>query len=180
MGNRTVKIFETKRLILRRMVLEDREFILRLLNEPSWIEFIGDRGVRSSEDAEHYIRSGPLAMYAQHGCGLYTVDLKQTRRVPIGICGLLVRETLTDPDLGFAFLPEYWQRGYAFEAAAATLEHGREDLGLDRILAITAPENRPSIRLLEKLGFCLEGRIRIGEDRNAEKVLLYRHELRTP
>ncbi len=145
----------TERLRIRRLDAGDGEFIFRLLNEPSWIRYIGDKGIRSSADALCYLESGPLAMYARVGFGLYAVELKATRE-PIGMCGLIKRDALPDVDLGFAFLPSHWRSGYAFEAAAAVMDHGRKDFGLARIVAILAQDNERSRRLLVKLGFRFE------------------------
>jgi RimJ/RimL family protein N-acetyltransferase len=142
----------TQRLTLRELTPADAPFILELLNDPDFIRFIADRGVRSVEDAVRYIENGPRAMYARHGIGLMLVELTEGGQ-PVGICGLLRRDGLDDPDLGFAFLPEHRGKGYAAEAAAATLAHGRDELGLGRILAITSLDNHASGRVLEKLGF---------------------------
>lgn len=141
----------TERLVLRWLTLADAEFMLRLLNEPSFLANIGDRGVRTLADAEAYLQNGPLASYEQHGFGLYLVLLK-AGGIPIGVSGLLRREYLEDADLGFAFVPEHWQRGYAVESAAAVVEHARASLGITRFLGITNPDNSGSIRVLEKLG----------------------------
>lgn len=146
---------ETERLRLRPFTLEDTAFIVELLNQPSFIENIGDRGVRNLDDAARYLESGPLAMYQRVGYGLCAVVLKETGAL-IGMCGVLKRDSLEFPDLGFAFLPAFWSSGYAREAAAATMRYARDTLGLSRIDAITALENRPSMRLLEKIGFRFE------------------------
>jgi RimJ/RimL family protein N-acetyltransferase len=156
-------VLETARLRLRHLTPEDAPFILGLLNEPSWLRFIGDRGVRTLEDAHRYIENGPMAMYARHGFGLYLMALKDGG-VPIGLCGLLRRAGLDDVDIGFALLPAYWSHGYAFEAAAAVLAHARDVLGLPRVVAITTPDNEASARLLEKLGFGLERTITLPHD----------------
>jgi RimJ/RimL family protein N-acetyltransferase len=150
-----MKILETARLALRRLSIEDAAFILELVNEPSWLQFIGDRGVRTLEDARDYILKGPVEMYGRLGFGLYLTELK-VDRVPIGICGLIKREHLEDVDIGFAFLPRFWGNGYAHESASAVMAHGKTALGLDRIVAITSPDNHGSIKLLEKLGFDFE------------------------
>ena len=147
-------VLETERLILRRFVPGDAAFILRLLNEPSFIENIGDRGVRALEDAERYLISGPIGSYRRHGHGLWVVARKGTSQ-PIGMCGLLKRDELPDVDLGYAFLPEFWANGYAHESARATLEWARSHR-IARIIAIVSPANASSIRLLEKLGFAFE------------------------
>jgi RimJ/RimL family protein N-acetyltransferase len=159
-----VIIAETERLVLRRMTLDDADFILELVNEPSWLEYIGDKGVGTIEDARRYIASGPLAMYARLGFGLYLTVLKADA-TPIGICGLLKRDTLDDVDIGYALLRRFGGHGYAYEAAAATLVHGRQAFGLTRIIAIAAPRNLRSVRLLEKLGLGFERMIRLAPDR---------------
>ena len=128
------------------------------MNEPSWIRFIGDKGVKTIDDARRYLGEGPMAMYARCGFGLYMVELKETRE-PIGICGLIRRESLPDVDLGFAFLPRFWGRRYAFESASAVMSYGRSALGLSRIVAIVSQDNHRSARLLEKLGFSLDGMV---------------------
>jgi [ribosomal protein S5]-alanine N-acetyltransferase len=148
-------VVETERLILRPFEGGDVPFILRLLAERSFIENIGDRGVRTPEDAERYLADGPIASYARHGHGLWLVALKETL-TPIGMCGLLKREQLADVDLGYAFLPEFWSKGYAQESARATLDWARSR-GMERVVAIVSPGNARSIRLLEKLGFAFEG-----------------------
>lgn len=145
----------TARLRLRHLRHEDAPFILRLLNEPSFLRYIGDKQVRSLDDARAYLDSGPLAGYATHGFHLNCVECAATG-ASMGICGVLKREALPCPDLGYAFLPEYWSRGYALEAATAALQHAREHLGLTRILAVTSQDNQASMRLLEKLGFAAQ------------------------
>jgi RimJ/RimL family protein N-acetyltransferase len=146
---------ETGRLTLRRIGLGDAGFILGLLNEPSFLRHIGDKGVRTEDDARRYIADGPLASYARLGFGLYAVELRESGAL-IGICGLLKRDWLDDVDLGFALLPDHWGQGYAFEAASAVLAEAREGHGLRRIVAVTSLENEASIQLLGKLGFRLE------------------------
>ena len=158
-----MKVLETDRLVLRRMSVDDAEFELRLLNEPSFLRFIGDRGVRTLEDARAYILKGPVDMYERLGFGLYITELK-SEGVPIGICGLVKRDFLADVDIGFAFLPEFWGQGYAYEAAAAVMEYAKGELGLKRIVAITNPDNQSSIRLLEKLGLKFDRMIRTTAD----------------
>jgi len=148
---------------------DDAAFILKLVNDPDWLRFIGDRGVRNLEDARQYIRKGPVDMYARLGFGLYLTELKDGR-VPAGICGLIKRDTLDDVDLGFAFLPEFRGKGYAGEAASAALAYGRDVLGLPRILAITSPDNDRSIRLLDRLGFQFERTARLGSDPEEVRV----------
>ena len=156
-------ILRTPRLELRELAAEDAAFILALLNEPSFIRNIGDRGVRTMDEARDYIANGPAASYARHGFGLYRVGLRESGEA-IGICGLLQRDALPNPDLGFAFLPAYWRRGYARESAEAVQRYARETLGLTRLLAIANPANQPSIQLLEALGFHFAGLTRLSPD----------------
>lgn len=163
------RVLETARLVLRRLSPDDAEFILELVNDPAWLRFIGDKGVRNLDDARGYIANGPADMYARLGFGLYRAELKADGR-PVGICGLIRRDGLDAVDLGFAFLPQFRRQGLAREAAAATLRHARVTFGFSRILAITTPENVDSIRLLEKLGFADRGAIRLTPD--AEEVRL--------
>jgi RimJ/RimL family protein N-acetyltransferase len=158
-----LKILETNRLIVRRLSPEDAEFILQLLNEPSWLRFIGDKGVRTIADARAYILNGPVEMYSRLGFGLYLVELKE-EGFPIGMCGLIKRDSLEDVDIGFAFLPQYWRRGYAYEAAAAVVAYGESVLGLKRIVAITSADNDSSAKLLEKLGFRFEEMIKLSNE----------------
>jgi [ribosomal protein S5]-alanine N-acetyltransferase len=148
-------MIESERLSLRRLNAGDAEFILELLNDPSFIQNIGDRGVRTVADACRYIANGPVASYERFGFGLFLVQLKKSG-IPIGICGLLKRDSLEDVDVGFAFLPAFRLKGYAFESASAVMKYGRDALGLNRIVAITAPRNEGSIRVLEKLGLRFE------------------------
>jgi RimJ/RimL family protein N-acetyltransferase len=158
-----LRVLETERLYLRRLSIEDAEFILELLNEPSFVRNIGDKGVRTKTDAVRYIQTGPIKSYEQLGFGLYLVELKGTG-VPIGICGLIKRESLTNVDVGFAFLPSYWSKGYAFEAASAVVAYAREVLVMSRLVAITSPDNCSSINVLEKIGMRFERMIRLAED----------------
>jgi RimJ/RimL family protein N-acetyltransferase len=164
-----LKVLETGRLILRWLSVEDAEFILRLLNEPSFVRFIGDKGVRSIDDARNYILRGPVDSYERFGFGLYLTELKENG-APIGICGLLKRDSLEDVDVGFAFLPQFWRKGYAFESASAVMTHGRKVVGLNRIVAITSPENDASIKVLEKLGLRFERVIKLSEDEPEVKL----------
>jgi len=150
-----MQVMVTERLVLRTLVLEDAAFILELVNDPDWLKYIGDRGVRTLDDARGYIQKGPMEMYARLGYGLFRVELKSDG-TPIGLCGLVKRDSLPEVDLGFAFLARHRGQGYAQEAAAATLAHARNAYGLQRILAIVSPGNGRSIRLLQKLGFSFE------------------------
>jgi RimJ/RimL family protein N-acetyltransferase len=154
-------VAQTERLVLRELTLQDAHFILELLNEDGFLRYIGDKGVRHLSDACSYIERGPMESYARHGFGLYAACLKAG--TPIGICGLVKRETLADPDLGFAFLARYGSQGYALEAASAVLDFARRQLKLPRIVAITAAENTRSIALLEKLGLKFDRFISLAE-----------------
>jgi RimJ/RimL family protein N-acetyltransferase len=152
---------ETDRLLLREMDVErDAAFILRLVNDPAWLRFIGDRNVHSVAAAKAYIREGPRRMYELHGLGLYLV-VRKLDDEPMGLCGLIKRDTLDDVDIGFALLPQFWRRGYAHEAASATLQHARDALGLRRVVAITTIDNVASGLLLEKLGLRFERMIKL-------------------
>jgi RimJ/RimL family protein N-acetyltransferase len=144
-------VCETPRLHVRRLGADDAAFMLALLNEPSFLQNIGDRGVRTLEDARTFQSNGPLASYEQHGFGLFHVGLKATGET-IGICGLLKRDWLDDVDVGFAFLPAFWSKGYAFESALGVIEWARHTLGITRVLGLTKPDNLGSMRVLEKLG----------------------------
>jgi RimJ/RimL family protein N-acetyltransferase len=158
-----MNVIETERLILRRLSIEDASFILELLNQPSFLRFIGDRGVRTVNDAEKYILQGPMDSYERLGFGLYLTELKDSL-ASIGICGLIKRDALNDIDIGFAFLPQFWSKGYAFEAASAVMVYGREALKLNRIVAIVSPGNERSVKVLERMGFKFESTVRLSED----------------
>ena len=147
-------VLETDRLLLRRFAANpsESEFMLRLVNEPSYLQNIGDKGVRTLEQASTYLLEGPIKSYQVHGHGLYLVVLKESLQ-PVGICGLLKRDQFPDADLGYAFLPEFWSRGFAYESASAVVVFGQRSLKLPKIIALVAPANSPSIKLLKKLGF---------------------------
>jgi [ribosomal protein S5]-alanine N-acetyltransferase len=145
-------VLETDRLKLRELIFQDALFIIELLNSPGWLQYIGDRGVQSEDQAQMYIQNGPIKSYLDNGFGLYLVYEKSSG-LPVGLCGLIKRETLDHPDLGFAFLPEYMGKGYAFEAAKGVLEYAKSNLILNEIVAIVQSNNTSSIRLLNKLGF---------------------------
>jgi len=179
-----VKILETERTILREIVESDAEFILDLLNQPSFIKYIGDRKVRTPTDAKEFIENRYRQSYREHGFGLYVVELKAefctlaNARVsafsdnpPIGICGFVKRDTLPDADIGFAFLPQFCGKGYAFESAFAVMKYGRDVLNLKRVLAITSKDNENSGRLLEKINFKFERLIKLPHD--AEELKLF-------
>jgi RimJ/RimL family protein N-acetyltransferase len=164
-------VLETERLSLRPMNVDDAEFILALLNEPSFLRYIGDKQVRNLEDARQYILNGPVASYQRHGLGLLLAELRESR-TPIGMCGLLKRDELPEPDIGFALMPDFWNKGFAFEAAAAVLQDARDRLKLQRILAITSLDNDASIKLLERLGFKFERVTRLAPDREEIKLFV--------
>ena len=177
-----MNILETQRLILRELETSDDEFIVDLLNQPSFIKYIGDRNVRNLEQAREFIKNRYRASYTQHGFGLYAVELRfqisdfkfqisdleiqnpksKIQNRVIGICGFVKRDTLPDADIGFAFLPEFERKGYAFESAEAMMKYGKEVLGLKRVLAITTQDNESSGRLLAKLGFKYDNLIESG------------------
>ncbi len=158
-----MKILETERLVLRQFSTEDAEFILELVNEPSFIQNIGDRGVRTLEDARSYILRVAISSYEKNGFGLYLVELQDSCQA-IGMCGLIKREGLEDVDIGYAFLPRFWLKGYAVEAAAAVKGYARDAHGLKRLVAITDPANQGSIRVLEKIGLKYEKMVRLSAD----------------
>jgi len=155
-------VIRTRRLLLRELELSDAGFILELLNEAAFLRFIGDKGVRDLDHARDYIRKGPIDSYERYGFGLYAACLREG--TPIGICGLVKREGLVDVDVGFAFLSRHCSKGYAVESAEAVLTHAREVLRLQRVVAITSPENWGSIAVLERIGLKFERTIRLAED----------------
>lgn len=150
----------TARLRLRRLVVEDAAFILELVNDPDWIRFIGDRGIRSIGAARAYLAQGPLASYRDRGYGLYGVEERAGGRLT-GVCGLVKRPAIDDVEIGFAFLPAFRGRGYAFESAQAVIAHDVPRLRLPRLVAIVSPENARSIALLERLGLRYERNLRL-------------------
>lgn len=156
-----MNVIQTDRLALRQLRLHDAEFILELLNEATFLRFIGDKGVRTLDDARSYILKGPMDSYARHGFGLYAACLLDG--TPAGICGLVKRDGLADVDVGFAFLSRHCSKGYAVESASAVLSHAKRVLRLQRIVAITLPENFGSIAVLEKIGLKFERMIKLAE-----------------
>ena len=158
-------ICETNRLRIRHLSHEDSEFIVKLLNEPSFIAAIGDKEVRTNQDAIKYLNDGPIATYQKFGFGLYLVELKETVE-PIGVCGLLKRDNLEDADLGYSFLEQHWSKGYAKESASAVLKSANDDYGVNRVVAITKVDNLRSSGLLEQLGFSFEGMMEMYGDNN--------------
>ena len=163
-------ILETDRLLLRKFNGHDASFILTLVNNPTWLQYIGDRNIKSVSDALEYLELGPMKSYLINGFGLSMVELKKSR-TPIGMCGIIKRDGLDDPDIGFALMPEFTGMGYAQEIASATLDHARKKLGLEKIVAITTAENTASIKLLNKLGLYFQRMVKLTED--AEELMLF-------
>lgn len=161
-----MEILRTPRLIIREITADDAAFTLDLLTQPSFKKYIGDRGVRDLDGAREFIETRYRKSYRDHGYGLYVVDLRPDDegidRTPIGICGFVRRATLSGPDIGFAFLPQFEKKGYGFESAKAMMQYGREQFGFERVLAITSLDNESSARLLGKIGFCFEREIDMG------------------
>lgn len=153
-------ILETERLILRRMTLADAPLILELLTDPAFVRFVADRGLKSEADAATYITEKILPSFEKHGFGFYVAELKDTHE-PVGMCGLIKRDTLDDVDIGFSIRRSHWRRGFGYEAANGVMKYARETLGLRRIVGIANPENANSIKLLEKLGLRFERQVRL-------------------
>jgi RimJ/RimL family protein N-acetyltransferase len=162
-------IVESERLILREYTLQDTDFIINLLNQPSFINNIGDRGIKTKADAQSYLHKSILDSYQKNGFGLSMVELKDAN-TPIGMCGILKRESLAYPDLGYAFLPEFCGQGYASEIAKALIQSAKELFGLEKILAITNPDNKNSIKLLERIGFRFTGMVDAVEEQPESKL----------
>jgi [ribosomal protein S5]-alanine N-acetyltransferase len=158
-----VSALETERLVLHEFTEQDAPLVFRLVNEPAFLRYIGDRGVRTIDDARRYIADGPVAGYARYGHGLMRV-VRKADAAEIGMCGVLKRDSLPDPDIGFSFFPDYWSQGYALESAQAVMRHARRTLGLGRILAITTKDNEPSMRLLGRLGFRFDRLVTMGNE----------------
>ena len=167
-----MKVLETHRLALRHLELDDAPFILELLNDPGWIRYIGDRGVRTVQAAAAYLETRMLSQYEQHGFGLWMVEGRAGEAM--GICGLVKRDALPVPDLGFAFMPGFRGQGYAYESALAVRDHATGPLGIERLLAITSPVNTASSRLLVRLGFVAEGEMPwAGDDKDPVTVYAF-------
>jgi RimJ/RimL family protein N-acetyltransferase len=162
-------IFETSRLVLRHFTLKDTDFLIALVNTPSWLNFIGNRHVYTQEDASNYLQNRLIKGY-ESGFGFYLVALKDTQE-PIGVCGFVKRAELENVDIGFAFLPEYEGKGYAFEAASETLLYGKNTLGLEKIVAIISKDNQRSIKLTEKLGFRFEKMVLMSGEK--EEIMMF-------
>jgi RimJ/RimL family protein N-acetyltransferase len=164
-----VNILETKRLSLRKLTADDAPFMFDLLNQPSFIHFIGDRGVRTLDDARSIITNRYIKAYERLGFGIYLTILRESQTA-IGICGLVKRDGLDDVDIGYAFLPQYWSKGYASEAASAVMAYARKFLGIRRVLGITTPDNAGSIRVLEKVGLKFERMIQLPGEKTELKL----------
>jgi len=160
---------ETERLIIREYAFEDDIFILKLLNDPSFIENIVDKNVRTIEAARNYLSTGPMASYEKNGFGLWCVVLKEGN-IAIGMCGLIKRDVLDDIDIGYAFLPEYCSKGYAIESVAAVKKYANTNLGIKRVVAVVNPENARSIKLLEKMNFVYEKMVRLAPEEKEIKL----------
>ncbi|WP_347924206.1 GNAT family N-acetyltransferase [Pontimicrobium sp. SW4] len=165
-----MQIAVTNRLILTEITLEDAPFMLKLMNTPNWIKYIGDRNVKTVNDTEAYLKNGILKSYARVGYGFYKVVQKLEPNTAIGICGLVKREELDIPDIGFGFLPEHEGKGFGYESSVAVLEQAKNKFCLDKVGAITLELNTNSIKLLEKLGFSFEKRVKPFDD---DKELLF-------
>lgn len=158
-----VRIIKTERLFLRHISADDAEFILKLVNDPGWIQNIDGKGVKTIDDARRYISKSLVASYEQFGFGLYLVGLKESG-VSVGICGLVKRDSLKDVDIAFAFLQGFWSEGYAFESASAVMNYARKELGLKRVVAIVSPDNQCSTKVLGEIGLQFEKMIKLHED----------------
>jgi len=165
-------ILETERLSLREFNTTDAAFIIQLLNSEGWLKFIGDRHIKTLEQAENYLTNGPMKSYSVNGFGLSMVELKNTH-TPIGMCGIIKRDNLPDIDIGFAFLEEFMGNGYAFEIAQATINFAKENLHKETILAITIPTNVRSINLLKKIGMKFEKNFSF--EGSTEELMLFRN-----
>ncbi|WP_020407949.1 GNAT family N-acetyltransferase [Hahella ganghwensis] len=171
-------VIDTKRLRIRKFTLEDTDFIIRILNDPDFIRHVVDRGIRTTQEAENYLQEVPLKSYRENGFGFYVVALKTGEEEPetlIGMCGLIKRDFLQSPDIGYAFLPEFRGKGYAREAASAILELARNHFRISRVEAITSKDNFVSRTLLTDLGMTLSGTVIYPE--SSEELLLFTKEL---
>ncbi len=164
------RICETGRLRLREFTVQDAPFIIDLLNSEKWLQFIGERNVKTEPQAKAYLENGPLTSYREHGFGLWAVELKPENTL-IGMCGLLKRETLNHPDIGFALLPQYMGKGYGLEVARATMLVAKDTLKLPVVYAIVLPTNTTSINLLQKIGMTFQRNFQFPT--KPEALLLY-------
>ena len=164
-------VAETERLTLSKFTIKDASFFLELVNTPHWIKYIGDRNTKTIEDAEKSIKEGHLKSYNTNGFGFYVLSLKEENNKPIGTCGLIKRDTLEHVDIGFAMLPEYEGKGFGYESSVAVLKLAKETFNLKKVVAITLPTNKPSIKLLEKLGLSYQKKVKPFDD--DEELLLF-------
>ena len=164
-------IAESHRLLLSKITLKDAPFFVELMNTPGFLKFVGDRKIKTQKDAKTHLKNGLLKSYKEHGFGYYKFTLKEQPNIPLGIAGILKRDVLEYPDVGFALLPQYEKQGYAFEASEAVLKLAKEKFKINKISAITNPDNDKSITLLEKLGLTLEKRINPFDE--AKELLLF-------
>tara|TARA_B100000700_G_scaffold268067_1_gene308475 strand:- start:2426 stop:2974 length:549 start_codon:yes stop_codon:yes gene_type:complete len=158
-----ISTWKTERLVVRPLKRSDAEFILTLLNEPEFIKQIADKQVRNRGDALNYIETGPQTQYRRHGLGLMLVERAQDNK-PIGLLGLLQRDFLDCPDIGYALSAAYTGQGYAIEAARSLMQRVAQHTELERLAAICNPTNRASLSLLDKLGFVEQGIIELPDD----------------
>ena len=165
-------VCSTARLLLRRMQDADAPFILELLNEPLFHRFIGDKGVRSLDDARNYMRTGPMASYAEYGFGLFLVERKEDT-APVGMCGLLKRASMDDVEIGFAFLERFSGQGFATEAGQAVMRLARDEFRLKRVAAIADIDNDASASVLRKIGLKLRGTIKLPELDSERRYFLH-------
>ena len=163
-------MLDTERLRLRKMTLDDTGLMLAVWNDPAFIRHVGDRGIRTTEDARDAMRKGALHLYEAYGYGPYRIALKDND-TPIGICGLFRRDGLDEPDIGYSTLPDFCGQGYAYEAATAVLDYAQAELALQRLIAIISPTNEASIGLIRKLGFEFERMHTMPDDE--EEICIY-------
>lgn len=168
-------IAETNRLIISKFTLEDAQFFMELANTPNWIKYIGDRNIKTTEDAKNSIKNGHLKSYEIYGFGFYKLLLKEENNKPIGTCGLIKRDTLDNVDIGFAMLPDYEGKGFGYESSLAIIELAKNTFKLDKIVAITLPTNTNSIKLLEKIGLSYEKTVKPFD--GDEELLLFAKKL---
>ncbi len=161
---------ETEHLRLRWLTLDDAELMLAIWNDPAFIRHVGDRGIRTIDEARAAMAKGALQLYEKYGYGPYHMALKDDDTA-IGICGLFRRDNLDDPDIGYGVLPEYCGKGYGYEGSRAVMQHARSNLALDRVIAIISPDNEASIGLIRKLGLRFERMHRMHED--DDEVCMY-------
>ncbi len=164
------EILQSERLCLRELMLEDALFIIELTNSPAWLRFIGDRNTKTEALAKAYIERVGIKNYEKFGSGLYLVELKDAK-ISIGLCGIMHRQTLENPDIAFAFLPQFEGKGYAYEIASSMMNYAHKVLNINALMAIVLPENIRSIRLIEKLGMKFVKAFRFEDD--TDELLLY-------